>query len=200
MKKLFVFATIALMAVGVQAQEVAFGAKAGVNFASLSGDDAEGLDGRTGFHLGVIADIAITNRFSIQPEVLYSTRGAKQDNFLFEDEFGDDMTGKVEIKLDYIDVPVMLKYYVVQGLSLQAGLQFSFNTSSEMEFSDDTDSITIGMEDETESFDIGGAVGLGYDLPMGLFLQGRYTTGFTEIFTDSDIKNNVLQLSIGYKF
>ncbi|GAB2772444.1 porin family protein [Salinimicrobium soli] len=203
MKKLLVFAIVAFgMVTGAQAQEVNFGAKAGVNFASFSGDDADDaeFDGKTGFHLGVIAEIAFSSRFSVQPEVLYSTRGAKNSDFFFEDEFGDDMSGEIDVKLDYIEIPIMLKYYVAQGFSLQAGPQLSFNTKSEMEFSDGSDSITIGVEDETESFEFGGAVGVGYDLPVGVFFQGRYTMGFSDVYTDSDIRNNVFQLSVGYKF
>lgn len=197
---------LALFTVGVtmgaNAQEVSFGAKAGVNFSSLSGNDAEelNLDGNTGFHLGLVMDIALGNNFSVQPEVLYSTLGAKVDNFVVEDENGDMMSASVEFKLDYIAVPVMLKYYVIEGLSLQAGPQFSFNVNSELETSDGTNTVAIGLEEETESFEFGAGFGLGYELPMGLFFQGRYSKGFSDIFSGSDMRNSNIQLSAGYKF
>ena len=44
MKKLFLFAAVAVFGFTMNAQEVTFGAKAGVNFASLGGDDSDGLD------------------------------------------------------------------------------------------------------------------------------------------------------------
>lgn len=53
------------------------GAKAGLNFSNLTGDDAD-LDGRTSFHLGLIAEIMFSEKFGIQPEVLYSAQGAKE--------------------------------------------------------------------------------------------------------------------------
>ena len=91
MKKLFTI-TMALVAFTISAQNITFGAKAGLNFASMAGDDADGLDGRTSFHLGVTAEIEMSDTFSIQPELLYSGQGYTIDG---------DVTGKV----DYINLP-----------------------------------------------------------------------------------------------
>tara|TARA_R110001583_G_scaffold22784_3_gene85049 strand:+ start:18984 stop:19154 length:171 start_codon:yes stop_codon:yes gene_type:complete len=54
------------------AQEVHFGIKAGVNFASLGGDDSDGLDGLTSILFGGVVDIGVTEKFSVQPELVYS--------------------------------------------------------------------------------------------------------------------------------
>ncbi len=76
MKKLFLFAAIAVFGfTSVNAQEVTFGAKAGLNLASVSGDNTDEIDGRTAFHVGAIAEIAISDVFSVQPELLYSAQG-----------------------------------------------------------------------------------------------------------------------------
>lgn len=178
---------------GVQAQEFFnFGVKGGVNFATLTGDIADELDVKmkTGFHLGVLAEIMISDKFGIQPEVLYSSQGAKSD---MEDV-------DVDIKLDYIAVPVMLKYFVAPGFSLEAGPQFSFLTKSEIEAESQGDSASRDLKDDTESFDMGAAVGLGYSLPQGFLVQARYVIGFSDVYTDSDTKNSVIQLSVGWKF
>lgn len=164
----------------MNAQTVNFGAKAGVNFASLSGDDVEDLDGRTGFHLGLIGEIMLTDNFAIQPEVLYSAQGGKEDD--------------VTWKLDYIAVPVMAKYFVTDGLSLEAGPQFSFNTTSE------ADGDGESMEIDAESMDIGVGLGLGYQFMQSIFVQARYNMGFSDVVEDVDVKNSVFQISLGYKF
>lgn len=134
MKNHLLIVIISLMSFGgAQAQEYFnFGVKGGVNFATLTGDDADELDAKmkTGFHLGVLAEIMISDKFGIQPEVLYSSQGAKSDVAMFE-EFGGNVD--VDIKLDYIAVPVMLKYFVAPGFSLEAGPQFSFLSKSEIE-------------------------------------------------------------------
>lgn len=77
MKKLLLSAAMAVfMLSNVNAQEVKFGVKAGVNFASLGGDDASGFDGLTSFHVGALAEIGISEKFAIQPELVYSLQGA----------------------------------------------------------------------------------------------------------------------------
>lgn len=194
MKNFLLYVCICLFSFGgVQAQEFFnFGVKGGVNFATLTGDDADELDVKmkTGFHLGVLAEIMISDKFGIQPEVLYSSQGAKSD-------MGDV---DVDLKLDYIAVPVMLKYFVAPGFSLEAGPQFSFLTKSEIEAESQGDSASQDLKDDTESFDMGAAVGLGYGLPQGFLVQARYVMGFSDVYTDSDTKNSVIQLSVGWKF
>ena len=76
MKKLCLAVIAVLSLTYSQAQEVQFGAKAGVNFANLTGDDVDNSDMRTSFHLGVVAEIKINEKFSVQPELLYSSKGA----------------------------------------------------------------------------------------------------------------------------
>jgi hypothetical protein len=90
-----------------------FGAKAGLNLATLTGD-VQGEETKTGFHIGGMAEISLNDKFSVQPELLFSTQGT-------DSEFGDD-----GINLSYINLPVMAKYYVTEGLSIEAGPQIGF--------------------------------------------------------------------------
>lgn len=199
MKKCYMFTILFLgLALGVQAQDFGFGIKGGLNFSSFSGSDAEDLDfeGRTGYHLGLTAEIPLGSGFAVQPEVLYSTLGAKT-NQLVLDEATD-----ANFIVDYISVPVLIKYYLIGGLNLEAGPQFSWNTKSEIDGDFSSNEVREEFDaiaDETKSFDVGGAVGLAYDLPLGLFAQARYIFGLSEIYDTSDIKNNLIQLSVGLK-
>ncbi|WAC02882.1 hypothetical protein N7U66_04435 [Lacinutrix neustonica] len=65
-KLLFTAAIVALGFTTVNAQEVKFGAKAGVNLATIGGD-AEDVDGLTSFHVGGVAEIMVSEKFSVQP-------------------------------------------------------------------------------------------------------------------------------------
>ncbi len=97
MKKLLLFVTIALFGLTANnAQEVKFGAKAGVNITNVSGD-APGQKARTAFHLGGVAKISLTDKLSFQPELLYSLQGYKYDRGDFEGKY----------KFDYLNVPLM---------------------------------------------------------------------------------------------
>ncbi|WP_100611490.1 porin family protein [Confluentibacter lentus] len=180
MKKLLLSAVIAIFAMSnVNAQEVKFGAKAGVNFASLSGDDADGLDGRTSFHVGALAEIGISEKFAVQPELLYSSQGAS-----FEDN---------NLKMDYINLPILAKFLVAEGFSIEVGPQVGFLISADAEGED--------VKDAFKSTDFSGALGLGYKLESGLNFAARYNLGLGNIADgDGDIKNNVIQLSVGYFF
>lgn len=180
-------------------QEVKFGPKAGVNFANLSGADDSEM--KTGFHVGAVAEIKFNDKFSIQPEVVYSTQGAKFSQTL-------PIIGEVEstIKNDYINVPIMAKYYFIEGFSAELGPYVGFLMKSETEVGD----VTADAKDSYKSVDFGLGVGLAYDLPMGLFVGARYNLGLSKANEDvpagiitvqtDDIKNGVIQVSVGYKF
>ncbi|MGO3183748.1 MAG: porin family protein [Aequorivita sp.] len=218
MKKLFFVAAITAMSVSMtQAQEVRLGAKGGVNFASIGGDNTDDNEGLTGFHIGALVEVPVTERFAVQPEVLYSAQGAKRE---FTQSFSDvsfKATGKT--KLDYINVPIMAKYYIVDGLAVEAGPQVGFlvsaNAESELDLSgvdpaiaelieDEFESGDIDISDQTKGVDFGVALGASYRLYNGIFFGARYTLGLTDIndFSGTSAKNqnNVFQLSAGYSF
>ena len=184
MKKLFTI-TMALVAFTISAQNVTFGAKAGLNFASMTGDDADGLDGRTSIHLGVTAEIEMSDSFSIQPELLYSGQGYTADG---------DVTGKV----DYINLPVMAKFYVADGFSVEAGPQIGFLASAKA----DVDGESTDIKDLLKSTDFALNLGAGYKLDSGLNFGLRYSMGLTDV-PDGDsngFNHSVLQLSVGFNF
>ncbi|MBK5192248.1 MAG: PorT family protein [Flavobacteriaceae bacterium] len=175
----------------VKAQEsVLFGAKAGVNFTNMNSDSFSDNNTRTGFHLGLLAEIPLTNRFSIQPEVLYSTQGTEADVIM-----NGSSPQTMEYKLDYIQVPVLAKVYLTESLSIEAGPSFNFLVNEE-----------IGGEetDFGSSFEFGGAIGVSYKFRGGFFGDVRYINGFTNAFDREsyfeDIKNNGFQFGVGFMF
>lgn len=181
MKKLIV-AVIALF-IGTTAfsQEMDLGIKVGANFANIS--DVDNLSSKTGFQAGVFAGIKFTDKVGIQADVLYSQQGADFD-------FG-------KFDLNYINIPVVLKYYLFQGLNIQAGPQFGFILD------DDIYAVGIGggrFEENAEKSDVSGIIGAGYDFPFGIRLDARYNFGFTDVLKDDKSKNNVFSLALGYSF
>ncbi|MCW4467440.1 porin family protein [Flavobacterium sp. MFBS3-15] len=175
MKKILLSA-VAVMAFGVAAQaqseEMKFGVKAGANFSNFTGDfDA---DGATSFYVGGLVDLPVSGNFHVQPEVLYSMEGADKAS------------------LSYVRVPIMAKYYVMEGLSLQAGPEVAFKVAAE----DDA------MDEMTKSIDFGIGAGAAYELPMGLMFDVRYNLGMSNIsdVDGVDMKNTGIQLGLGYRF
>jgi opacity protein-like surface antigen len=208
MKKLVIIAAIAVFGItSANAQEVRIGAKGGVNLATLGGD-VENADHRTAFHLGGLVEIPLSERFAIQPEILYSAQGAEyEDSGSFA---GVPYDYTVTTKLDYIQVPVMAKVYLVEGLALEAGPQVAFLVNDKYEYDGDLgpfgDSGEGDLnENDLSSIDVSIGAGASYRLPMGLFFGARYNFGLGNVNDGADkddykIHNNVLQVSVGYSF
>lgn len=174
MARLIILAAALLICPLAQAQT--YGIKGGVNFANLTGNDADAFDGITAFHVGLLAEYTILDRVTLQPELLYSVQGGEID--------GD------EYKLNYVTLPVMVEFDIDGSLSLHAGPQFAL-------LAGETSNI---VPQDAKNYDFGIAAGLEYDITDGLFLQGRYVWGQKQIFDDADVKNSVIQLSLGFYF
>lgn len=187
MKKLLVVVAFVATGIMANAQEIKVGAKAGVNFAKITGD-VTNVESLTGFHIGAMAEIGITEAFAVQPELLYSTQGAKAKE------------GDGEYNFNYITVPVTAKYYVIEGLSLELGPQIGFLASAKVKSSEGSTDIKKNIK----SIDFGLNFGAGYRLDNGLSFSARYNVGMSNINDRSgnkdNIKNGVFQLSVGYFF
>lgn len=186
MKKLILAAMMFIAtSAAVQAQLLRLGVKAGVNFASQTGDAyMEGVafdkDGITSYHAGLVAELKLLDRFSVQPELLYSTQGATYKNAF--DEFKNE--------LGYLSIPVMAKFYLTDSFSLEVGPQASFLLSEKNDFD----------VKDAETFEFGLNAGLGFKITKNLFIQGRYGLGLTEASKNADVKNSTVQLSAGFMF
>jgi long-subunit fatty acid transport protein len=202
MKKI-TLSIVAVLAFGfANAQEVKFGAKAGLNVSTLTGD-VNDASSRVGFHVGGFAEIKLSDKFSVQPELLYSAQGAKGSYNEFD---GMDITSiDVTTKLAYINVPVMAKYYVAEKFSLEAGPQIGFLVSAKEKYSAGGDSAEEDVKDAYKSIDFGVNFGAGYDFTENLSVGVRYNLGLSNIAKNEEgdntkIKSSVFSLSVGYKF
>ncbi|MCH7396794.1 PorT family protein [Belliella sp. DSM 107340] len=198
-KSILLLAVIALFSFEIQAQSVqrsdaagGFGIRGGVNFFNFGGEDASNNDytNRAGFHAGVYTNLFLGSRIALEPGAYFSVKGTQNDGI-----------GDPRAILNYIDVPLLLRLYVTDGLNIFGGPQASFLMSSKFEgdffgstFTYDTDAIT--------KTDLGFVVGLGYNLPKGVNIQGSYDFGTSPVFKDSNaaIYNRGFKVSLGYSF
>ncbi|MCR9016585.1 porin family protein [Aquiflexum gelatinilyticum] len=197
MKKItLIFAFAALISLQSQAQDTdkkgGFGLRGGASFFNFGGDDASSNDysNRIGYHLGLYNSLFIGNSFAIEPGLFYSVKGTQNDDF-----------ANSRAILKYVDVPVLFRFYLSEGLNIFAGPQLSFLTSSK--FEGDLFGSTISFDTESVSnSDFGVLVGLGYNLPKGLNLQASYNYGLSPVFKNSnvDVYNRGFQVSLGVTF
>lgn len=187
MKKILVIVALTslFMATKVNAQEFKYGAKAGVNLATFNGKDVDDVKMLTSFNIGLVGEYAFSDKMAIQPELLFSAQGAK-----FEGNIDN-----VKVKLNYLSLPIMFKYYVAEGLSIQAGPQISYLLSAKVGDED--------VKDDAKKIDFALGLGAGYRLDNNIFFDARYTYGLSKVSKDAEDEkfyNGVFQISVGYYF
>lgn len=196
MKKAFLALALTLGVAGAaQAQSVRFGLKAGASLTNVT-KSGDGAANKFGFNGGVLANFAVNDMFSIQPEVLYSNKGFRIK----------DTSSSQRLALNYIDVPVLVKVATgATGLFFELGPQVGFRTSAAYKDSN----VTVNFNDAIKSVDFGYAAGLGFQTESGAMVGLRYNGGFTSIAKDNgsfaglptsggEGKNSAFQLYVGY--
>ena len=137
-----------------------FGIKGGVNFSNLYTEDIDDNNVLTSFNVGVFVSMPITNFLSIQPEFLYSRKGAE---LVYDNAFASG-TGK--FKLNYIEAPILLKVNLTENLNIHAGPYFAYlidaevtneSNSGDFDFEENVDN------DDFNKFDYGLSAGAGFD-------------------------------------
>ncbi len=194
MKKLILVVAAALVSTGAFAQDnsrgMEWGVKAGLNLAKMSKVSDSKM--RAGFYLGAFGEYGFGETFGVQAELLYSQMGVKTGK-------GDNTT---TIKADYLSLPILAKLYLVHGLSLDLGPQFSYliSAKSRQEVGGHKTTYNWYKDEDTNKFDIGFAMGLSYRITTQFDVSARYNLGLTETVKDSKMKNNVFALGVGYRF
>jgi len=196
MKKALLALSLSLgVASAAQAQSVRFGLKAGASLTNVT-KTGDGTANKFGFNGGVLANFAVNDMFSIQPEVLYSNKGFKIK----------DTSSNQRFAMNYIDIPVLAKVATgATGLFFELGPQVGFRTSAN--FKDSNGSVSYN--NLVKSVDFGYAAGLGFQTESGAMIGLRYNGGFTNAYKEnsyfpglpikgSEGKNSAFQLYVGY--
>ncbi|TGE21629.1 PorT family protein [Hymenobacter aquaticus] len=192
-----------------------FGIKGGFNLSDVYGDDKKNFtDGSNykSFHAGIYGQYGFNNRLSIQPELLYSRQGFEGNSTKTTTTGTATSTSTVkERRLDYLQVPVLMVFNILDNVSIHAGPQVSLLTKvvedgKERKIADDGGVYGYSYT----SFDYGLAVGA--EARVGPARVGaRYNAGFANIIKDqnlattgnkalSDIKNSNFQVYVGIGF
>ena len=209
MKKITIALLCMIMATGaVMAQKTfTFGPKIGVDYTHFWGKDCQ-HGGQLNYQAGMFFEYRFNNKFSIAPEVVFAAQGGKKDGIVlisptdyFDAVYTDNM--------NYINVPVMLKYYVTPALSIDFGPQLGVNVYHKITVKGKGDHKDYKQTEDLDakSVDFGLGLGLTYNISKDVFVQGRYTMGLTDVFNTpktapftNQEKNGNAQISIGYRF
>ncbi len=209
MKKVFFTVLTVLSLIFTTAQSTKFGVKAGIGMAKFSGDSR--LKSKVGFQVGGFAEIKVSDKIAIQPELLYSAVGSNYKNSELEDNYSSKSDN--DINLGYIVLPVMIKFYAANKISLEIGPQIGFLASAKLK---DNFTETYGgntyvsngvtdIKDRLNSTDFSFNLGGSYDINEKISFGLRYTNGLTRIQKElseeqTAANNSLIQLNFSYKF
>jgi hypothetical protein len=221
MKKTLLLLLLLLLCTSVSFSQ--FGIKAGINMGTLGGDDrtnvaagfaysmgapasvVTGLLGlepkaRVGLFGGISYKVGLIAGLSIEPGVMYVQRGA-----VYEFNIPNMVDGKVTMKLDYIDIPVLVKFalplpvvspYIEGGAAY--GIMLSAKAKPEIsgQAADEVD-----MKDGMNKSNISVLVGVGVEIAI-LDINARYALGISKLDKDGQTKlyNRGIMLGVGLRF
>jgi hypothetical protein len=187
-------------ALAAGAQGLGYGAEGGLTLAALnetSDADTASFDFRVGFLVGGFVTWPRGGRLELQPEVLFTQKGAKSDQ----------LGGTSTEKLDYLDVPILVSYQIKGsrernfavfggpsiGVLLRARSSASFGGTSFEE----------NVKDQVKSTDFGLVGGLAYHRGR-LVVDGRYSWGLTDIDKETgdgvEIRTRGISFLAGWTF
>lgn len=212
--KLFTIAGALLIATAAVAQEQQtttesslspkFGIKGGINLSNLYVDDVKDENMKVGLNAGFFAKLPLTRGFSIQPELLYSNKGAKEtyDNILGKGEY--------RFNLDYIELPVLAVINVGKNFNIHGGGYVSYLAAVNIKDLDNDGTITNVKDLNAENFnriDYGLAGGFGVDI-QNFTIGARYNYGLREIGKSGSLsgdltknsKNSAINVYLGLAF
>lgn len=182
----FFLTTVAFPQATKKEEGIKLGFKTGLNVSNFMSNDIENNTVRTSIHFGFLSEIIVSDEVSFQPELLYSGQG-----FVGAD---------TKQKFNYINIPLLLKYYVTDNFTAEAGPQVGFLIKSYSRGNLGNTNIK-----DQNFLDFGVNLGLGYELKNNIFFQTRFNLGLVNINTASNndtmnYTNSVFQLSVGYMF
>jgi hypothetical protein len=197
--------------------KTSFGLRGGVNFYNITGKNKDGdkLENKlkTGFNVGLNADIPIGIDFYVQPGVIFSTKGASEVN-------GTDY----KLTFSYIEVPVNLLYKPELGsgkLLLGFGPYVAFGVGGKYKSEDGNNDLPVKFKNKVtlaevmaldniyyKGLDAGANLLFGYEWVNGFSVQLNAGLGLVDIRTEvegldagkSSQKNTGFGLSVGYRF
>lgn len=183
-----------------------FGIKGGLNLTNLYVDDVSDENMKANFHVGFYGKMPITKGVSIQPELLYTSKGAKEkyNNFL-------SGNGEYRFNLNYIELPLSFVFNIAPNFNLHAGGYAAYlvdvNIKNLNKNNGEITQIADLDEDDFHRFDAGVLAGLGIDI-QNFTIGARYNYGLCEIGKSgsfagqalNNAKNSAIQVYLGFGF
>jgi hypothetical protein len=179
--------------------QIKLGIKAGESFSNQRINASTGSmfagDRFKGYHAGVIADINLGKNFYLQPQLLFSRKGATHFSSV------DSLATKV--RFSYIELPVNIMYKADVAFGkvfVGTGASFSYAVGGNEQYGGNTKKLYSGPVKNWKRGDISMNVTAGLELNNGLFVSANWQKGLIDIYkpVDASVKNKSVSVSVGY--
>ncbi len=186
-----------------------FGVKGGVNLSNLYVKDVTDENTKVGFQAGLFAKVPVAESFSIQPELIYSLKGAQLE---YNNAF---VKGKASFNLHYVELPILGVFNIAKNFNVHVGTYVAYLAGVNVKNKTENEAGTFNFEKEVnrenfQKFDYGLAGGLGIDTKnvgfgirynYGLQEIGKERQFFGQAYNFPRAKNSVIQayLTLGIK-
>jgi hypothetical protein len=218
MKKLHLLLLFALPLLSSAQEEIKYGISAGVTFSDIRGDGyAKEFNYGLGYLAGLSVDMPLNQRFSFCTGINYERKNAVQKtSFNYTETItGPDGTpieytmkgnGKITTSLDYVIVPVNLKYYldIHENYFITGGgfIGYAFNDT----YTTEGNKLMGGYEQDYESWDYGINFGIGAKFKLTRYqelnIELRDNLGLANItaIASDKISTNSINLIANWQF
>ncbi len=170
------------------------GVKLGTSLNKVEGQSFnDGFD--MSYHLGGFAEIDFNKKWGIQPEVLWNQTYGRRSNFDNLYPMAVNPNGSEKIKLNYLSIPILLRYNIGNIFTLNAGPQFGILLDEDKTLLNNGES---AFKNGDFSLVLGGQLNFNF-----LRVYGRYNIGLKNINDISDQEkwtNQQIQLGLGLRF
>ena len=183
---------------------MSFGIKGGYSLSNMK-FFGTGLDSKSYFYAGIVAEQPLSSKFGLQAELLYTQLGGK-DAYPWYELVGNEVVNMGNMNFDYkfnqIQVPISVKYYIVPQLSASAGINLGFNISSKVKMDNLFDESETHNYESLKTLNLFPFLGAEYKINEKFFVDARYNFNFIEMNKSNavPIKIGFLQAGVGYKF
>lgn len=192
MKKLVLISLLAVLGISFAFSQSIYGLRGGLNISNYSGDPD--MDAKIGFHGGMVMQAHLHPLLILQPELLYTQRGAQAES---------NIIGDVKETLHYVELPILAKLNLGTGnLKFQPylGPEFRYLIKGNRTVKMGNIETTNEIDDYTD-FDFG--LGLGMDIVFNtnMLFGARYSMGLMDIYDgNAEVKTNAIMINLGFLY
>ena len=206
MRKILIMLTALPLCVFSQ-DKIQFGLIGGANFANVTGTSSISRSNSSGYMIGGFIARPSKGIISKRIEFIFSRQGY--------DYSTNTNTGSVE--LNYIMMPALIGIKIGKFAFIQGGLQTAYLINAKADTSNPNNTGQFGgmmnMMSMMNRFNAGAALGFEIYPFKGIIIGARYNIAFNQTYKemdpnnpmasfipDVDVKHNLVQLFLGYKF